>query len=200
MALIKCIDCGNMISNLAVSCPHCGRPVALQPAQMQQAGYRPVSNQQAYNTPPSDKWSKRKIKKTIIAIASIIIILELGVICAILIMNPENKTELQQEDSPNFIQAIDSATTTPAQQASSIVLNDSTTNASKLEQPRAESRRQESNHNSSRSTREDASRTLPSREASTPDNNNNYETKPKKNESPNKYELTEEEKEILETI
>lgn len=200
MALIKCIDCGNMISDLAANCPHCGRPIALQPAQMQQAGYRPVYNQQAYNTTPSDKWSKRKIKKTIIAIAAIILILELGVICAILIMNLENKTELQQEDSSNFIQAIDSATTTPVQQDSSIVLNNSTTNASQLEQKRAEPRRQESHHNSSRSTREDAPTTLPSREASTPNTNNNYKTTPKKNESPNNYELTEEEKEILETI
>ena len=28
MLLVKCIDCGKDISNLAPACPNCGRPVA----------------------------------------------------------------------------------------------------------------------------------------------------------------------------
>jgi uncharacterized membrane protein YvbJ len=38
MALIKCPECGNQVSNTAATCPHCGAPVAAAAVEAKHAG------------------------------------------------------------------------------------------------------------------------------------------------------------------
>jgi uncharacterized OB-fold protein len=38
MALIKCPECGNQVSNTAATCPHCGAPVAAAAIEAKHAG------------------------------------------------------------------------------------------------------------------------------------------------------------------
>ena len=46
MAIIRCRECGNMVSDKAASCPHCGSPVNSAPA----AGYGQPTNPSNGNT------------------------------------------------------------------------------------------------------------------------------------------------------
>lgn len=61
MALLKCLDCGHDVSDLAASCPHCGRPVStmLPPPPSEPSPLLPQASTDEAPAPPAVEELKR---------------------------------------------------------------------------------------------------------------------------------------------
>lgn len=57
MALIKCTECGNMVSDKADRCPHCGCPVSIILSETAKAPEKPLAEEPAQRPAPAPKAS-----------------------------------------------------------------------------------------------------------------------------------------------
>lgn len=57
MALIKCTECGNMVSGKADRCPHCGCPVSIILDESEKAPEKPLAEEPAQRPVPAPKAS-----------------------------------------------------------------------------------------------------------------------------------------------
>ena len=57
MALIKCTECGNMVSDKADRCPHCGCPVSIILGESEKAPEKPLAEEPAQRPAPAPKAS-----------------------------------------------------------------------------------------------------------------------------------------------
>ena len=57
MALIKCTECGNMVSDKADRCPHCGCPVSIILDESEKAPEKPLAEEPAQRPVPAPKAS-----------------------------------------------------------------------------------------------------------------------------------------------
>lgn len=55
MALIKCTECGNMVSDKADRCPHCGCPVSIILGESEKAPEKPLAEEPAQRPAPAPK-------------------------------------------------------------------------------------------------------------------------------------------------
>lgn len=53
MALIKCTECGNMVSDKADRCPHCGCPVSIILSETAKAPEKPLAEEPAQRPAPA---------------------------------------------------------------------------------------------------------------------------------------------------
>jgi hypothetical protein len=60
MTLLKCVDCGHVVSDLAASCPHCGRPVStmMPPPPSEPAPPPPEASTKESTGPPLSEYPK----------------------------------------------------------------------------------------------------------------------------------------------
>lgn len=57
MALIKCTECGNMVSDKADRCPHCGCPVSIILSESEKAPEKPLAEEPAQRPAPAPEAS-----------------------------------------------------------------------------------------------------------------------------------------------
>lgn len=105
MALIKCKNCGQMVSTKAENCPKCGYSVRLSMEQEQEEAKQSVETHSTTETEEKEvvnnepQLQQRSSKKGIIIAVVVIVIIGCGVLFALLSDNGNNGANSQQQDT-----------------------------------------------------------------------------------------------------